>query len=115
MDAVIQIIGELATEILEEFKLSKREVLHKVVEAAVEVTQEQKPEPECGEYDANLIAGRALNKIKAVNVIDGDPIPAYQLEALKELIKKVALRKIRELEEEQLRKKGHGKKGQKKV
>jgi hypothetical protein len=33
-------------------------------------------------------------------VVEGNPIPEYKLGALKELIKKVALRKIRQMEQE---------------
>ena len=111
---VIRILNEIIAEIIGESEIPRRVALHAVVEAAVEVTQEQKLEFERHHLPPELLVGEALNKIKAVNVIDGDPIPPHQLEALKELIKKVALRKIRELEEEQLRKEGHGRKGKKK-
>ena len=41
-----------------------------------------------------------LSKNVRVVVVEGDPIAEYKLEALKELIKKVALRKIIQMEEE---------------
>lgn len=105
------VVKQIAIELIPESKLSEERVLEEVIDAGLEVLKGLREELRGeSEWLHELCVDEALDRIKFVNVIDGDPIPAYQLEALKELIKKVALRKIRQLEEEQLKARSHGKK-----
>lgn len=101
------VVRQITAELTAESKLPKDQVLDQVIDAGIEVLKslekEQRGEP------VQFYIAEALDRIKTVNVIDAEPIPAYQLEILKELIKKVALRKIRELEEEQLKAATHEK------
>lgn len=99
MIAILKIVDELVTELCKDSKLTKSQVLHTVANAAEEVLQR----PEFRDYAKRILYDKALDKIEVVEVTDGDQIPPHRLEVLKELIKKVALRKIRQMEEEQLR------------
>ena len=42
----------------------------------------------------------ALDKVVRVDVLEGDPMPAHRIEVLKDLLRKVALRKLAEIREE---------------
>jgi hypothetical protein len=42
----------------------------------------------------------ALDKIVKVDVLEGEPMPAHRVEVLKDLLRKVALRKLAEMREE---------------
>lgn len=45
----------------------------------------------------------ALKDIMVVEVLDGDPIPEWKIEILKEIIKKAALRKLKKMEKAALK------------
>jgi hypothetical protein len=95
------IVEEITAEFTKALDLPKDQVFDRVIDAGLEVLKALEDKQQSKLLDVSI--SEALDKIKAVNVIDSEPMPAYQLEILKELIKKVALRKIRELEEEQLK------------
>ena len=42
----------------------------------------------------------ALDKVISVEVLEGEPMPAHRIEVLKDLLQKVALRKLVEMREE---------------
>jgi hypothetical protein len=94
------IAHQLLTEIRREHKLPRLLILQIISESVDEIIKKYEQRP--ATYTPAI--AEALDKIKTVTVTRGDPMPAYQLEALKELIKRVALRKIRQLEEYQLEK-----------
>ncbi len=94
------IVPQLVSEIRKRHKLPKIIILQIISEAVDEIIANYDQRPET--YTPTI--SEALNKIKTITVARGDPMPAYQLEGLKELIKKVALRKIRQLEDLQLEK-----------
>jgi len=98
------IVEEIASELSKKVKLPRRRVLDIVIDSGIKTLESLERQKKSGK-PLSLYISKALDKIKTVKVIDGDTIPAYQMEALKELIKKVALRKLKQLEEEQLRKK----------
>jgi hypothetical protein len=104
MADITVIVKQIASELSQKSRLSKRRILDVVIDSGIETIRSLERQKESGKPLPPVIS-EALNKIKTVKVIDGDTIPIYQMEALKELIKKVALRKLKQLEEEQLRKK----------
>ena len=110
MSDIKAIVEEITAEFTEALDLPKDQVFDRVIDAGLEVLKALENKQQSKPVEPSI--SEALDKIKTVNVIDGEPIPAYQLEILKELIKKVALRKIKEFEEEQLKSAAHGKRKQ---
>ena len=41
-----------------------------------------------------------MDKIVRIEVLEGEPIPAHRIEVLKDLLRKLALRKLAEMREE---------------
>lgn len=99
MASISPIVPRLVAEIRREHKLPKIIILQIISDALDEIIKRYEQRPAA----FALGVSEALDRIKAVTVTRGDAMPAYQLEALKELIKKVALRKISQLEEHQLK------------
>ncbi len=94
------IVHQLVADIKKEHDLPRIVILQAISEAVDEITKQYEQCPAA--YTPAI--SEALNKIRIVTVTRGDSMPAYQLEALKELIKKVALRKLQQLEEQELKK-----------
>ena len=84
-----EIINELVDELDPLFDLSRERVLSVVGRIALDLSEDYR------DYDPLAVEG-----IK-VTVIDGDELPHRHREVLKKLIKKVALRKLKELQEQQ--------------
>ena len=98
MDLVLRIISDLNQELSRGTGLSEDAIGKAVAESAIKVFQEQgisiiqKPTTP----HEKVIDWKNLE----VSVEDGDEIPEHNLEGLKKLIRKVALRKLKALEEQ---------------
>ena len=87
LEQLNQLIDDLTAEFSHQFTLPVDKIREAVTEAAYQETQVQRAvEPE------------------EVEVKDGDKIPEHDLEILKSLIRKAALRKLKRLESEEKKK-----------
>lgn len=101
MEGIGKIVSEIIAELKEKVSLPLDVIKEVVIKAADEqLTEAKKP--------SGIVI---LHRLKLrVKIKEGSPIPEHKLEALKKLIKKAALRKLKKIEEEELQKTKKGKK-----